>query len=439
MKGFVKHHYLTFCGFILLLISLGLPYFLGPEEIGLVDLIPDLNNKQNSETALLATFLLVSLNTLILLPLYLGSFIIGEQCMKRLRSHRFSEWIPLILIALIHMALHMSVSWYTSLTTSTAMIIIVFLFMQKVHLHLKLKLFILSQTIFAVQWLDAIPCLVNYGFGNSFYAIQLMNKITTFGLQNTITIYATLIFGILLLNIFIISSLAIYYFQKNSTSQQIHQAQLEASSADRGVEVLHLVHDIKTPLTTIGGLVSLINLKTDDKQIDEYCTKIQDSIQKLEDMVSEILNENKKNWYTVQELFDYIRASYISKSQFQINVAIPSEDVYLWINKIRLSRALANLIDNAIDAIEAVDHGQVTLRAVEKGNRIYIGVTDNGVGMDEEQRQKIWEAGFSTKNHSGIGLSFVQQVANHHDAIIQIETALHNGTTIWFIFEKGEE
>lgn len=437
MKQFVKFHYICLLGLVFILISLSLPSYFGPREIGLIKIVENLLLGQGRETVFIAILLHTSLQTLLLVPMYVGSVMIGEAMRNQFRKSM--KWLPIIIIMFLHLILQLCVSWYNGITSITIILILIASILHKARFSLRLKLFILVEAIFAVQWLDFVPSLSMYGFGTAPYALQINHYVITLDLENTVTIFAFLISGILLLNTIVISSVASNYMKKNFASQQLHQAQLEASSADRGVEVLHLVHDIKTPLTTIGGLVSLINLKTDDKQIDEYCTKIQDSIQKLEDMVSEILNENKKNWYTVQELFDYIRASYISKSQFQINVSIPSETVYLWINKIRLSRALANLIDNAIDAIEAVDHGQVTLKAVEKGNHIYIGVTDNGVGMDEGQRQKIWEAGFSTKNHSGIGLSFVQQVANHHDAIIQIETALHSGTTIWLIFEKGDE
>ncbi|QSX34196.1 nitrogen fixation negative regulator NifL [Shewanella avicenniae] len=110
----------------------------------------------------------------------------------------------------------------------------------------------------------------------------------------------------------------------------------------------------------------------------------------------------------------------------------------------RLVLALKQVIDNAVDAIQASKASERTLLITtdEDDNDISITVEDSGVGVQEEIRLKVFHPFYSTKpRHQsgcrGIGLSIVQQVLNEHSATISIaESATLGGASIRLTFPK---
>ena len=103
-----------------------------------------------------------------------------------------------------------------------------------------------------------------------------------------------------------------------------------------------------------------------------------------------------------------------------------------------LREALVNLVLNAIDAMP--EGGRLTLRAGRDGtgedSRVFIEVTDSGVGMDEETRRRCLEPFFTTKGErgSGLGLAMVYGIAQRHAIEIDIASAAGKGTTFRLTF-----
>lgn len=100
-----------------------------------------------------------------------------------------------------------------------------------------------------------------------------------------------------------------------------------------------------------------------------------------------------------------------------------------------IREALINLVFNAVDAMPA--GGTLTLRTMAKKSQgktheVDIEVMDTGVGMDEETRRRCLEPFFTTKGErgSGLGLAMVYGVMRRHNADIEIESAVGQGTTV---------
>ena len=94
-----------------------------------------------------------------------------------------------------------------------------------------------------------------------------------------------------------------------------------------------------------------------------------------------------------------------------------------------LREALASLIFNAI---EAMPHGgSIMLRTRAKGDTVVVQITDTGIGMTEEERQRCLEPFFTTRNRAGGGLDLdiVFAIIRRHGGAIDVESQPGNGTT----------
>ena len=145
----------------------------------------------------------------------------------------------------------------------------------------------------------------------------------------------------------------------------------------------------------------------------------------------------------LREVLDLTRARWSDMAQqrgvvIETRLEAASGDATVLGVESELREALVNLVLNAIDAMP--EGGRLTLRAGRDGpgadSRVFIEVTDTGVGMDEETRQRCLEPFFTTKGErgSGLGLAMVYGIAQRHSMEIDIGSAPGKGTTFRLTF-----
>ena len=92
-----------------------------------------------------------------------------------------------------------------------------------------------------------------------------------------------------------------------------------------------------------------------------------------------------------------------------------------------MKQALMNLVQNAFDAVG--EEGSINVEYVRVNNKLEIVVSDNGKGIPEENRRKIFDLYYtSRKDGTGIGLSITQKIIEQHGGIISFESAVNEGT-----------
>ncbi len=88
----------------------------------------------------------------------------------------------------------------------------------------------------------------------------------------------------------------------------------------------------------------------------------------------------------------------------------------------QIKRAVLNLVDNAVEAVGATGEISVETALISESRRVRISVSDTGVGIPAEEREKLFLPYFSTKaTGTGLGLAIVHQIVTDHGGIIWVE------------------
>ena len=104
-----------------------------------------------------------------------------------------------------------------------------------------------------------------------------------------------------------------------------------------------------------------------------------------------------------------------------------------------IKRCLLNLISNAIDACMAVDDGCVNVSVdIIDDVKYCISISDNGCGIQEEDRKKLFQMFYSTKGSKGTGLGLVvtHKIITEHNGSIEVDSTPGKGTTFNVILPR---
>ncbi|MDB5086094.1 MAG: hypothetical protein JWR09_88, partial [Mucilaginibacter sp.] len=99
----------------------------------------------------------------------------------------------------------------------------------------------------------------------------------------------------------------------------------------------------------------------------------------------------------------------------------------------QLLRCFNNLLKNAIEAAPAERYGIIEINYLVTHKNILLTIKDNGNGIPENLREKIFEPNFTTKSSgTGLGLAFVKNSVENAGGKVWFETQLSQGTTFYF-------
>lgn len=204
-------------------------------------------------------------------------------------------------------------------------------------------------------------------------------------------------------------------------------------------------HELRTPLTSIKGWAAILEdtEKTDEVVLKEGLEIIEGEADRLSKMVEELLDFSryisgritlKKDQFditsTCTEVLRQMKPR-AANEEIRLMDEINDEVVVVTGDEDRLRQVLINLIDNAIKFTEA--GGWVVLEARKNFPYYEMLVSDNGVGMDEEElklAQEKFYKGKHSNSHSGLGLSIAEEIIKLHDGEIRITSEKGTGTTI---------
>ena len=203
-----------------------------------------------------------------------------------------------------------------------------------------------------------------------------------------------------------------------------------------------VAHDIKNPLTPIQLSAEHAQRVNVDKgrplspALDECVGAILHQVTLLRQIASEFSSfasspTARPEPARLPPLLEEVVASYRTglAGRVAITVDAPADLPRVSIDRTLFSRALTNIIENALHAMPA--GGRIDIRASRLGARVSISITDNGLGMDDDALVRIFEPYFSTKaTGTGLGLTIAKRNVELTGGTIDVASAKGAGTTV---------
>ena len=140
----------------------------------------------------------------------------------------------------------------------------------------------------------------------------------------------------------------------------------------------------------------------------------------------------------IQEVIELFSASLVEK-KIELNFKSDKKIAPAYFDYEKIHEAITNLISNAIDSFSEIDERKkcINVTLYEEEGTIYIEVGDNGAGIDEEQKSRIFNKFFTTKGleGTGLGLLMTKKIVQQHNGNISLSSKKGEGSVfkIWFL------
>jgi signal transduction histidine kinase len=219
--------------------------------------------------------------------------------------------------------------------------------------------------------------------------------------------------------------------------EKLNQAEMEKQQY-----IVGIVHEIKTPLTAVHSYLNLIlqkflgplNAKVEEK-LERAAARSEEAIQLINDVIKvsrfKLFDQFVKEEFSVSEMIDELSEKHSSTAEAKKIILafndLRKTDVNLSGDKFLLTLGVSNLIGNAIKYVDT--GGIIEVNVEEDDGNLIIAVCDNGIGIPENEQEKIFKEFYRSSNitkgkheGAGIGLSIVKQIIERHGGKISVSS-----------------
>jgi signal transduction histidine kinase len=241
----------------------------------------------------------------------------------------------------------------------------------------------------------------------------------------------------------------------NEMQSKLKKAREELSKAERDAAwkemAQQVAHEIKNPLTPMKLSIQHLERKLQSgdydpvqlgKEVHKLTTKIIAQINALDNIASDFSNfarpvERPFEEIVLNELMEELKALYGHYDEPEIEFIIPRKKINSFGVADDLRAALINLIKNAIEATSP--EGIIKVKLGSRKGEALITIKDDGEGIPEELRDKIFNPNFSTKTSgTGLGLAISHKIILTHKGRITFSTKKNKGTTFYVYLPLSE-
>lgn len=207
-----------------------------------------------------------------------------------------------------------------------------------------------------------------------------------------------------------------------------------------------LVHNIRNPITTIGGTARLLARKTSEPEWLKFLNMMTSEATKIEEILQDLFTFVDKKMHTRQQtpLYPLLRNSTIlflnimEKQNIKHQLLLPEPDPTIKVDAHLFKQMIVHLIRNSIDAMP--DGGSLIINTAYDDQRITLTISDTGPGISDMLIDRASEPFFTTKAFgTGMGLTLVKRIANEHGGTFKLSNRQEGGTEAILEFPRNEE
>lgn len=213
-----------------------------------------------------------------------------------------------------------------------------------------------------------------------------------------------------------------------------------------GAASAELVHDLRNPLTIVRGYLDLLNYELKEKQestsdeMNEYLDQIERNVVRCAELVESWRALGRFDFSQLQRLHlpklinDCFRdAAAHSDISFTVQVDGTEDQYEMLGERLQIKRALQNLIDNAVQAVDEQSAPGITVLFSMNQADIDIKIKDNGCGVDAKKLRWIFEPFDNTatlEKGAGLGLFITKKVLEEHRGTLHLESREGEGSVV---------
>lgn len=238
------------------------------------------------------------------------------------------------------------------------------------------------------------------------------------------------------LYVFIVTDLS----EKRSIEEELRKKEHLALIGEMAAGI---AHEIRNPLASISGSVQFLR-QTLKPENEEY-----------KNLMNIIVKESDRLSQSIEDFLDFTKTSPLEKTDMDISALVDEVLELLVVNQggvdivkkygqgyfiqadvKKIKQLLWNLINNAVKAVNG--QGTIEIHIFRKDGTVYLSISDDGIGIDDETKEKIFTP-FYSKFTSGIGLgmALVKRILEDHNFDISIQSRKGVGTEVTICFKSS--
>ena len=216
-------------------------------------------------------------------------------------------------------------------------------------------------------------------------------------------------------------------------------------------------HELKTPLFNIQGYVStLLDGGLKDRTINrDYLKRTEKSVERLIRIVNDLdeiaqlesgqLKLNVTRFDIVTLCHEVVEMLELKATKKDLQLIIQEPDKAIWVegDREKIRQVLTNIVDNSI-RYSNHKNKKTKISFFDMDVHILTEVTDNGIGIDQEDLPRVFERFYrtergraTTRKGKGLGLAIVKHIVEAHQQTVHVRSAIGVGTTFGFTLKKA--
>lgn len=241
--------------------------------------------------------------------------------------------------------------------------------------------------------------------------------------------------------------------------ERFEKQQIERLNHEKLVFFTNVSHEFRTPLTLIISHIDiLLQNYSLTPSVYNQITKIRKNAQKMSKLISELLEFRKlqQNYGNIQikqqDMVAFLKEIYLSFTDYaqQRNInyefKLPELPVLCWFEPQLMEKVFFNLLSNAFKYTS--NKGNITLWGEITNTDIKINITDTGIGIAEQDKDKIFARFFQSSNQekkgslfggTGIGLALTKTIVEKHHGEITVRSTVGEGSTFTVRLPRRKE